>query len=118
MKVAIVGSRNFTDYSFFKQRVDELINKLEDKNITIISGGARGVDQLAKVYAMEKGYPYEEYKPDYVVFGKKAPLIRNRQIVEESDLVIAFPTKESRGTWHVINLARKAGKVVVVVNCG
>jgi len=118
MKVAIVGSRNYSDYSFFKQKVDEILKWpkiLDDEGFTIISGGARGVDQLAKIYAMEKGYPFEEYKPDYVIFGEKAPLIRNRQIVEECDMVIAFPTKESRGTWHVINLARKAGKTVVVI---
>ena len=59
----IAGSRDFEDYDLLKQCTDyALRNRTE--NIVIVSGGARGVDTLAKQYAYEKQYEYLEFKAD------------------------------------------------------
>ena len=75
----------------------------------LISGGAMGVDTLAEAYASEKGLPIQVIKPRYDLFGKKAPLLRNRQIVECADLVIAIWDGESTGTAYTIDYAHERG---------
>lgn len=80
----------------------------------IVSGGARGIDALAKEYAQRKGLQLVEFPPDYQRFGKSAPLIRNRQIVEYCDCVVAIWDGFSTGTMQVVQLARKMKKPVSV----
>ena len=115
LKIAVVGSRTFTNYELIKKTLDTYKKK---EDIFIISGGARGADSLAQRYAKENGLSILIIYPNYRKFGKKAPLIRNREIVENCDLVIAFPDKNSRGTWHTIQVARKMGKPVKIVKEG
>lgn len=110
MKVAVVGSRNFTDYNLVKETLDEI------KDISlIVSGGARGADSLGERYAAEKGIPIKIFLPAWDVYGRSAGYRRNVQIVEAADIVIAFWDGLSRGTRHSINLAREKGKELLVV---
>jgi len=105
MKVAIIGSRN----------LNIEIDNYPPKNISlIISGGARGIDTLAEKYADKNGIPKLIFFPDYKRHGKIAPLIRNKQIVDNADIVIAFWDGASRGTKFTIDYANKCGKEVVV----
>lgn len=54
-KIAIVGTRNITSYG---QRITgNLINKLVGTNVTIVSGGAWGIDTLALKAALTHGMP-------------------------------------------------------------
>lgn len=99
MKLAIVGSRGIKDIN-----LDEYI--LE--NVTeIVSGGAKGVDQIAKQYALEKGLKYKEFLPEYEKFGRSAPLKRNLQIIEYADELLIFWDGISKGTEYVIKNAKK-----------
>ena len=110
MHTAVIGSRSFNNYPFLRQT-------LEKYPITqIISGGAKGADQLSEQYAHEKGLPTCIFKPDYAKFGKTAPLIRNQDIVNAADQVIAFWDGQSRGTAHALEHARKQGKIIYVVS--
>ena len=112
MKLGVVGSRLFVDYDFLKEKILETIPLGEID--TIVSGGARGVDTLAERFADEFNLKKNIKKPDWDGIGKYAALIRNTEIVENSDCVIAFPIKQSGGTWDTIRKARKAGKRVFV----
>ena len=79
MHTAVIGSRTFNDYSFLRET-------LEQYPITqIVSGGAKGADQLSEQYAHEKGLPTQIFKPDYAKSGKAAPLIHNQDIVNAAD---------------------------------
>lgn len=50
--VIIAGSRKFEDYNTLEQYCDYILqNKFKTDDITIISGGARGADQCAEMYA-------------------------------------------------------------------
>lgn len=110
MRVGIVGSRFFTNYELFKKIVLESGFEIT----SVVSGGARGVDTLAKKYAKELNLPLFEFYPDYLIFGSKAPLVRNKEIVNNSDKLIAIPTYGSRGTWNTIRHA-KARKIPIFV---
>ena len=80
MKTAIIGSRNITNL--------DLSRFLPIGTTEIVSGGARGVDTVAKEYANRNGLNLTEFLPDYERFGRGAPLKRNITIIENADIVI------------------------------
>ena len=106
MKVAVICSRSITSYP-----LDEVIPADTEE---IISGGARGIDTLAREYAQAHGIPCTEIRPDYARYGKGAPLRRNLEIIEKADLVIALWDGKSTGTAHTIRKCREIGKPVVI----
>lgn len=109
--VGIIGSRKFPDLNM----VREFVNGLDRNKHVIISGGANGVDSIAVDHAKFRGIDYKEYKPDYETYGKyKAPHVRNDEIINASDYIIAFWDGSSRGTKSVIDKAEKTGKLYAV----
>lgn len=106
MKVAIIGSRNLT--------VTDLENYLPVDVTEIVSGGARGIDTCARNYAIRNGIKITEFLPQYDKYGHGAPLKRNLQIIDDSDMVIAFWDGKSRGTRYVIENCKKRNKKVTV----
>lgn len=105
--VGIVGSRNYNDYDAF----EKIILSWMEKNgpiDSIISGGASGVDSLAERFAKKHKIEIMVYSPDWKR-GEEAPKMRNTLIVEASQRILAFPTKDSRGTWDSVNKAKKKG---------
>lgn len=115
MKIAIVGTRNpGVSYQAWESI---LISKINASEITlIISGGAKGIDTYAKLFAGRHHIPLMEYLPDYSKYGRKATLYRNTQIVREASAVIAFPFSDSKGTFHSIREAERLRKCLIVVN--
>jgi hypothetical protein len=71
-----------------------------------LNGGAKGADSYGEYYAKERGIPVTIFLPDWNTYGKKAGYIRNKLIVESSDLVIAFWDRVSKGTKHSIDIAK------------
>lgn len=109
MKYAIIGSRDFTDYETFRATLDTV------PDITcVVSGGARGADSMAERYANEKGLPTEIYPADWALHGKAAGHIRNRDIIEAADKVIAFWDLQSKGTKGALQIADSLHKPFVV----
>lgn len=106
MKVAVIGSRNLV--------VTELGKYLPEGADEIVSGGAKGVDTCARIFAQKEGIKLTEILPDYKRFGRCAPLYRNLQIIEYADRVIAFWDGQSRGTSFVIRQCEKLGKPIEV----
>ena len=111
MKLAIVGSRDFDDYDKLKESIP-----FEAPDISvIISGGAKGADTLGWRFAATMGIPTLIFKPEWDKLGKKAGFIRNQQIVDACDMVLAFWDGKSKGTEHTISLAKKAKKPTFIV---
>jgi hypothetical protein len=106
VNIAIVGSRDFTDYELFKTKVNYLLKNLENE-IIIVSGGAKGADSLARQYAQEKNYKLIEFIPDWDTHGKSAGFLRNKEIINQADMCIAFSINDSAGTASSIKLAEK-----------
>lgn len=108
MKIAIVGSRNVT-----VSDIGKYISNAEE----IVSGGAVGVDCCAAEYAKEHGIKLTEFLPQYERYGRAAPIVRNKEIVDYSDKIIAFWDGSSKGTLSVIKYAQKAGKPCEIIIC-
>lgn len=108
--IAVIGSRCITNTDL----VENEIHKFQfDK---IISGGAIGVDTIAKNYAVKNGIELLEILPDYKSFGKAAPIIRNKQIIENSDFILIFWDGKSKGTKFCIDYSKKLKKEICLVS--
>lgn len=77
----------------------------------VISGGARGVDTIAKNYAQtHEDITYKEFLPEWKKYGKRAGILRNRDIVDAADIVVAFWDGKSAGTNNSIQRAKRTKK--------
>lgn len=112
-KVAIVGSRAWKDWEMIRDYVASLAG-----DDVVISGGAKGVDEWAQIFAEERGLGTIIYMPNWQEHGKSAGLRRNHEIVAGCDRLVAFWNGSSTGTKHSIGLARKAGKPALVFRPG
>ena len=110
MKVAIVGSRDYPRLDQVRRYV-----KLLPEGTVVVSGGALGVDSCAAEEALRHDLATEEFLPEWDRLGRGAGFIRNADIVDAADLVVAFWDGKSRGTKNTIDLVRKASKPFVVV---
>lgn len=131
MKIGVIGSRDFTDWTFLCEQLDRYDMVLED--IHIVSGGARGADSLGIKWAKLRGKPYTEHlaawdqinrpgavvksRQDGTLFDALAGFNRNQLIIDDSHIIIAFmdPKAPTPGTSDTIKKARKAGKPVYVL---
>jgi len=88
MRLAIVGSRHFTDYLKIMATANFFFDLTT--NIEIVSGGASGVDSLAKQLAKDLKLKYTEFLPKQgKTFAQKC-YNRNREIVDYADIILAF----------------------------
>ena len=107
MKLAVIGSR--------KIPAIELENYIPDGVDEIVSGGARGIDSLARDFALRRGIMLTEFLPEYKIYGRGAPLKRDEKIAEYADEAIAVWDGSSRGTKYTIERFRALGKRVRVI---
>lgn len=116
-KVIIAGSRGFSNYKLLKEKCNEYLReKRKEYNIIIISGGARGADTLGEKYAQDEGFSLEVFPANWNKFGKSASFIRNEQMAEIADALIAFWDGKSHGTKHMIEIMENKKLLVRVVN--
>ena len=122
MRVAIVGSRKRTDAATV-QAVRDVVALLPAGSV-VISGGAAGVDSIAASEAEARGIDVVVHRPDYVgattrFQATQACYDRNRRIVMDADLVVAFVASDRKGgTENAIKQAKRAGRRVILVGPG
>ena len=114
-KVIIAGSRGFSNYDLLKSKMDYFLSNITDE-IQIVSGTARGADQLGERYAAEQGYSIQRFPADWEHEGKSAGYKRNVKMAEYADALVAFWDGRSRGTGHMISLARMRNLQVRIVS--
>ena len=130
MRVIIAGGRNFDDYKtlesqchgIFKQLSDEgrTSPRIDDLDIEIVSGKARGADSLGERFARQYGINVKEFPAKWMLYGKSAGYKRNEEMAkyakENNGVLIAFWDGVSKGTKHMIDLAKKYNLDVYIVN--
>ena len=116
--IAVVGSRDFWHKDLLFNTISNIILENKDKPITLVSGGARGADSLAALYAREYTLNIIEYLPDWSI-GKHAGFVRNHEIIEKADHIIAclVETLPCNGTRHSIGIAVKLKKPITYISC-
>jgi hypothetical protein len=114
-KVIIAGGREFGDYNLLNLKCRQfLLTNYKPTDIEIVSGKARGADRLGEQFAEQYGIKVAEFPADWDL-GKAAGYIRNKDMAEYADALIAFWNGSSRGTMHMINLAKEKGLAVRIV---
>lgn len=104
MKVAVIGSRSIINV--------EISKFIPEGTTEIVSGGATGIDTLAEKWADNHKMSKTIVRPEYSKYGRKAPLIRNREIVKRADVIVAIWDGKSSGTKFTIDYAKEVGKEV------
>jgi hypothetical protein len=102
MKVIVAGGRDFTNYALVEEAI-----KISGFEISqIVSGKAKGIDTLGEVWALANNVPVEAFPADWSQHGRAAGPIRNKQMAEYADALIAIWDGESKGTANMIQQAR------------
>jgi hypothetical protein len=115
-KIIIAGSRGFNDYNLLSEKLNTLLkNKIKEYTIVVISGGARGADTLGEVWAAKNKHEFKRFPADWDKYGKKAGYIRNEQMANVADVLVAFWDGVSKGTSNMIDIMNKLNKPVRVV---
>ena len=115
VKVGIVGSRSITDSEYVFSVLDFYLSRLlEENEVVIVSGGAVGIDSLGAQWAELRKLKTEIYLPDWQTHGKKAGFLRNQQIIDNSDYLIAITTG-SNGTADSIKRAVKKNIPIKII---
>jgi len=110
-RVVIAGCRNYFDYAQAKKYIDLCLKNIRKQfTIIIISGDCRGADMIGLRYATENNMTFEVYNADWIHFGKAAGPLRNRHMAEVCDYVICFWDGKSKGTFSMIQEAKKLNK--------
>ncbi len=114
-RVLVCGGRDFSDFEYLCTVMDRYNPEGFPVSVEICQGGARGADNLAKLWASLRDVRCIEYPADWVTHGKAAGHIRNQQMLDDfgPQIVVAFPG--GRGTDDMIRRAEKAGVPVLKV---
>ena len=103
----IAGSRSIQNF--------DLSAYIPENTDLIITGGAQGVDALAEQYADKHRISKLIIRPQYDVYGKAAPILRNKKMVEIADVVLVIWDGQSVGTKSTIQYAQKLQKELIVI---
>ncbi|MEC6413617.1 DUF2493 domain-containing protein [Achromobacter xylosoxidans] len=103
MKVIVAGPRDFFDAG----TVEAAINASGFDISELVHGNATGVDADAGYVARMRGLPVKAFPADWKTHGRAAGPIRNRQMAEYAQALVAVWDGKSRGTENMIEQAKK-----------
>jgi hypothetical protein len=106
LRVVVTGSREWTDQKTISRAIAEVGNIR-----LLVHGACRGADLICSHEALLRGIEVFSAPADWKRLGPKAGLIRNAQMLDqyEPNLVLAFPTQNSTGTWDLVRKAQAKG---------
>jgi hypothetical protein len=115
-KLIVAGGRDFDDAARLALELEKLANgQLKDVAVSIVSGMARGADQLAYIYASANQVKIYSMPANWDKYGKGAGYKRNEAMGRMADGVLAFWDGKSRGTKHMIETMTLMGKDVFTI---
>lgn len=102
MKVIIAGSRKITNYKIVQFAMSFLNLDCSE----VVSGGAKGPDLLGEKWAKENNLKIKRFEANWKQYGKNAGYLRNKEMAEYGDVLIAFWDRKSKGTQHMMKIAK------------
>lgn len=121
LRIIVAGSRDFNDYQLLSDTLMQYLNSIEynPTQIKFVSGAARGADTLGEQFAYTYGYEVKRFPADWDNLGKRAGYVRNAIMAEyaseKTGVLFAFWDGKSKGTKHMIDLAKKHNLEVHVI---
>jgi len=108
VRVVVAGSREGVSEVLVKTTIDDILVK--HPGATLVTGGARGVDTIAHLYAKSIGAHTEVYRAQWEMYGKSAGFKRNEIMVNLPDVALVvciYPGRRTIGTNHTASIARR-----------
>jgi hypothetical protein len=116
-KLIVAGGRDFDNEDLLNQGIEQVLAELpDDVSVSIVSGMARGADRLGYEYAKKNGVTVYPFYADWKSEPRRAGYIRNQDMANNSDGLLAFWDGISKGTRHMIAIARQKGMYVKVIS--
>ena len=113
-RVIIAGSRGITDEALIRAEMNRLWMQIGP--YTVISGAARGPDTISAEIAKRAGVFVEYLPADWEKYGKSAGYRRNKEMTKKATHLLAFWDGLSRGTKHMIDIAKQVRLHVTVIH--
>jgi hypothetical protein len=118
-KLIVAGGRNFSDYNLLSNKLSNLREKILENNIAedilIVSGHAPGADTLGEKWAIENHVSYKVFPANWNKFKNSAGAIRNKQMGDYADGLLAFWDGKSTGTKNMITYAKEKNISILIV---
>ena len=119
LKLIVAGGRDFNDYELLSKVIMDLaLKEYADKAVSIVSGMAKGADSLGYMFAVENNVRKYIFPADWNKYGKRAGMLRNKEMGNFADALVAFWDGQSRGTHQMIQFMGELGKPVHIVKYG
>jgi hypothetical protein len=115
MKLIIAGGRLFDDYELLESTIQA---NYDWGVMEIVCGEARGADALGRRFGENWFLKVHSFPANWDMYGKSAGYRRNVDMADFADGLLAFWDGKSKGTGHMIDLAKKKGIAVEVVQYG
>lgn len=110
MKVIIAGSRDINDYRLVEEAILESPFYVEE----VVCGMARGVDLIGESWAIKTSTPVRKFYAKWNELGKMAGHVRNKEMADYADALIAVWDGKSSGTKNMILTMERLNKPVFV----
>jgi len=114
LKTIIAGSRSIQSFETVKLAIFNASMCGIPEITQVVSGTARGVDLLGEKYARLHNISIKQFPAEWSKYGKSAGYKRNVQMAIYADALISVWDGESRGSQHMINIAKEHGLEVYV----
>ena len=96
------------DYELVERVMDEVAARINIDEI--VCGEARGADSLGRQWAIKNGIQIASFPADWNRYSGAAGAIRNKEMGDYADYVIAFWDGVSAGTKHMIHYMEQNNK--------
>ena len=109
-KIIVAGSRDYDNFEQLEYNLMMYFKRegLHRADVEIVSGAARGADKLGEQLAKKYGLALTQFPADWDKYGKSAGYRRNAEMAKYADVLFAFWDGKSKGTQHMINLAKES----------
>lgn len=115
-KLIVAGGRDFNDYALMDASINQVLSELaDDLVVSIVSGMAKGADSLAVTWANIHQCTLYKHYAQWGEYGKRAGYVRNEEMANSSSGLLAFHDGVSKGTAHMIAIARAKNLYVKVI---
>lgn len=117
LKLIIAGSRSFYNYALLDEALTNLLANYDDlpKQIEIVSGHDLGTDRLGEIWAERHNVKITTFPANWQLHGKRVGYLRNIEMAEYADALVAFWDGMSKGTKHMIDIAKSKNLQVRVI---
>lgn len=109
MKMIVAGGRDYNNEAHVFCVLDDIYKVHNIRISEVVCGMAQGADLLGFKWALKNEIPVKEFQPNWKEYGPAAGPIRNRQMAEYADGLVAFWDNRSKGTADMITQAGMRG---------